>query len=239
MKHIPNLLTLINATCGVVAIYFITAQSTNGVAACILLAALCDLLDGMLARKLGVQGPLGKELDSLADVISFGVVPAFLWSSILSDYGTLDQPWAIILGGSVAASSVYRLAKFNLSSDQSVDFIGMPTPANALFALGLWIWLGRWEQWDWIVEMNADQRFTLTLVLISTLVLSAYWLNSSLTILSFKPTNNNIRRIAQAMIVLLFCVLVIFVGPLAFTITVALLPVISFAAGQLSKRKFN
>jgi phosphatidylserine synthase len=115
----------------------------------------------------------------------------------------------------------------------------MPTPANALFALGLWIWLGRWEQWDWIVEMNADQRFTLTLVLISTLVLSAYWLNSSLTILSFKPTNNNIRRIAQAMIVLLFCVLVIFVGPLAFTITVALLPVISFAAGQLSKRKFN
>jgi CDP-diacylglycerol--serine O-phosphatidyltransferase len=239
MKHIPNLLTLINATCGVVAIYFITAQSTNGVAACILLAALCDLLDGMVARKLGVQGALGKELDSLADAISFGAVPAFLWSSILSDYGTLAQPWAIILGGAVAASSIYRLAKFNLSTDQSIDFIGMPTPANALFALGLWIWLGRWEQWDWIVSMSTDERVVMTLILISMLSLSAYWLNSRMPILSFKSTDNNIRRIAQAMIVLLFCVLVIFVGPLAFTITVATLPLISLATVQLSNRKIN
>ena len=61
MKHIPNLLTLINASCGIVAIYFITVQSQNGVAACILIAALCDLFDGMLARKLGVQGPLGTQ----------------------------------------------------------------------------------------------------------------------------------------------------------------------------------
>ena len=236
MKHIPNLLTLINATCGVVAIYFITAQSTNGVAACILLAALCDMLDGMVARKLGVQGPLGKELDSLADAISFGAVPAFLWSSILSDYGTLAQPWGIILGGTVAASSVYRLAKFNLSTDQSIDFIGMPTPANALFALGLWIWLGRWEQWDWIVSMSSDERTALTLVLISILSLSVYWLNSRMPVLSFKSTDNNIRRIAQALIVLLFCVLVIFVGPLAFTITVATLPIISFTTVQLSKK---
>jgi len=239
MKHIPNLLTLINATCGVVAIYFINAQSTNGVAACILLAAFCDLLDGMLARKLGVQGPLGKQLDSLADVISFGAVPAFLWSSILNDYGTLDQPWAIILGGMVAASSVYRLAKFNLSTDQSVDFKGMPTPANALFALGLWIWLGRWEQWNWIVSMGNEQRLTMTLLLVSILVVCVYWLNASMTILSFKSTSNNIRRIAQVFIVLLFCLLVIFVGPLAFTITVALLPVLSFATVQLSKRKIN
>jgi CDP-diacylglycerol--serine O-phosphatidyltransferase len=239
MKHIPNLLTLINATCGVVAIYFIIAQSTNGVAACILLASLCDLLDGMVARKLGVQGALGKELDSLADAISFGAVPAFLWSSILSDYGTLAQPWAIILGGTVAASSVYRLAKFNLSTDQSIDFIGMPTPANALFALGLWIWLGRWEQWDWIVSMTADERSVMTLVFISMLSLSVYWLNSRMPVLSFKSTDNNIRRIAQALIVLLFCVLVIFVGPLAFTITVATLPLISFATAQLSNRKIN
>ena len=239
MKHIPNLLTLINASCGVVAIHFIMAQSTNGVAACLLLAALCDLLDGILARRLGVQGPLGQQLDSLADAISFGAVPAFLWSSILSDYGTLDQPWAIILGATVTASSVYRLAKFNLSTDQSVDFIGMPTPANALFALGLWIWLGRWEQWDWIVNMSEDERTAMTLVLLSILSLSVYWLNSRIAILSFKSTDDKIRRNAQVILVVLFCLLVIFVGALAFTITVATLPVLSFATDYLSKRKIN
>ena len=72
MKHIPNLLTLLNAGCGVVAIYFIFIQSNMGVAACLILASIADLLDGMLARKLGVDGSLGTQLDSLADAISFG-----------------------------------------------------------------------------------------------------------------------------------------------------------------------
>ena len=237
MKHIPNLLTLINASCGIVAIYFITVQSQNGVAACILIAALCDLFDGMLARKLGVQGPLGTQLDSLADVISFGAVPAFLWSSILTDYGSIDQPWGIVFASLIAASSVYRLAKFNLSTDQSVDFIGMPTPANALFALGLWIWLGEWNQWDWIVSMNTDQHYTFTLVLLAILLTSAYTLNSSLPILSFKGNGDNIRRNAQVFVVITFVVLVIFVQALALTLTVAVLPLISQAVQVLSKRK--
>ncbi|HCP40920.1 MAG TPA: hypothetical protein DIT65_03930 [Cryomorphaceae bacterium] len=237
MKHIPNLLTLINASCGVVAIYFITAQSKNSVAACLLLAALSDLLDGIVARRLGVHGPLGQQLDSLADVVSFGVVPAFLWSSILSDYGTLDQPWAIIMGATVAASSVYRLANFNLRKDQSVDFIGMPTPANTLFALGLWIWLGLCEQWDWIVTMSKDERTAMTLVLISILIISVYWLNARMPILSFKSSDDNIRRNAQIILVILFSLLVIFVGPLAFTITVAALPLLSFATDYLLQKK--
>ena len=83
--------------------------------------------------------------------------------------------------------------------------------------------------------MSADERTSMTLVLISILSLSVYWLNSRMPVLSFKSTDNNIRRIAQAIIVLLFCVLVIFVGPLAFPITVAALPIISFATVQLSK----
>ena len=109
MKHIPNLLTLLNAGCGVVATYFIFNQSTSGVAACLVLACIADLFDGMFARKLGVNSDLGIQLDSLADTISFGVVPAFLWSSILTDFGTLEQPWGVILGAGIAASSVYRL----------------------------------------------------------------------------------------------------------------------------------
>ena len=106
MKHLPNLLTLLNATLGIATIYFIQVDSTTGVVACLLAAAVCDLLDGLLARKLGVAGPLGKELDSLSDAISFGAVPAFLWSSILGGCGSMDQPYAIFMGGLIAASRV-------------------------------------------------------------------------------------------------------------------------------------
>ena len=92
MKHIPNLLTLLNAGCGVVAIYFILNQSISGVAACLILASIADLLDGMIARKLGVNTDLGIQLDSLADAISFGTVPAFLWSNILTDLEYYNNP---------------------------------------------------------------------------------------------------------------------------------------------------
>jgi CDP-diacylglycerol--serine O-phosphatidyltransferase len=239
MKHIPNLLTLLNASCGVVAIYFIFNQSTSGVAACLVLASIADLFDGMLARNLGVNTNLGIQLDSLADTISFGVVPAFLWSSILTDFGTLEQPWGVILGAGIAASSVYRLAKFNLIEETKVDFTGVPTPANALFVFGLWMWLGNWEQWDWIVHLSADERSALTLFLISILALNIYWVNSSIHFLSFKDNGDKLRRKAQLILVLVFLVLITFVKALAFTLTVLLIPLVSKIVKIRSTRKKN
>jgi len=226
MKHLPNLLTLLNATLGVAAIYFIQADSGTGVVACLLAAALCDMLDGLLARKLGVSGPLGKELDSLSDAISFGAVPAFLWSSILGGYGAIEQPFAIFMGGLVAASSVYRLAKFNLSTDQKLDFIGMPTPANALFALGIWSWLGSMENWEWVVSFDADQRLIFTLVLVALWAISVYWTNANILVISLKDGGGKARKRAQFVLLPLFILFSYFFRSLALSIVVFLLPII-------------
>lgn len=239
MKHLPNLLTLLNACCGVVAIYFIGTHSTNGVILCLLTAAVADLFDGMVARKLGVSSPLGTQLDSLADAISFGVVPAFLWSSLLTDYGTVDQPYGIALGAIVAASSIYRLGRFNLSEDQKIDFIGVPTPANALFVLGLWLYCGQWDIWQNIVNMSAQDRTLFTAAGILLLALSAYSLNAPWSFMSFKSSGDKLRRNAQLFVVLLFIVLVIFAGALAFSITVMAVLGISQIVKILSKRKKN
>lgn len=140
-------------------------------------------------------------------------------------------------GSMVAASSVYRLATFNLSTDQKIDFAGMPTPANALFVLGLWLHLGHYENWQYIVNMSADQRSVFTLCLLLTLALSVIWLNAPWPVLSFKNNGDKLRRKGQLFVVLLFLVLVIFVGELAFSITVLALLVISQIVHRLSKKK--
>ena len=134
MKHIPNLLTLANAICGMMAIYFIVNSSSTGLVIALLSAATFDALDGWAARKVAASSALGKQLDSLADAISFGAVSGFIWSSILADYARMPQPWAMLLGATVTASSIYRLGIFNLKEEGDKDFTGMPTPANALFA---------------------------------------------------------------------------------------------------------
>lgn len=235
MKHIPNLLTLLNAAFGVMAIYFIQSHSMNGVAACIIAASICDLLDGMVARRLGVSGPLGQQLDSLADSISFGAVPAFLWFSILSDYGQLDLRIALFLGALMASSSIYRLGKFNLDPSQSLDFKGMPTPANALFALGLWAWLGRWENWDWITGLSEEWRMVLTLIFVAIWALNLYWLNASFSVLSFKSGGAKSRTYGQYAVAISFLALSYFFGSLALSIVVFLLPIISYITQKTAR----
>ena len=126
MKHIPNLLTLANAICGMMAIYFIVNSSSTGLVIALLSAATFDALDGWAARKVGASSALGKQLDSLADAISFGAVSGFIWSSILADYARMPQPWAMLIGAMVTASSIYRLGVFNLKEDGEKDFTGMP-----------------------------------------------------------------------------------------------------------------
>jgi len=101
MKHIPNLLTLANAICGMMAIYFIVNSSSTGLVIALLSAATFDALDGWAARKVGASSALGKQLDSLADAISFGAVSGFIWSSILADYARMPQPWAMLIGALV------------------------------------------------------------------------------------------------------------------------------------------
>ena len=128
-KHIPNLLTISNLICGCIALYFTFHSKLVFSAYLIGLAAVFDFMDGAAARLLNVSNPIGKELDSLADMISFGLVPGsvvfhLLEESPLSQYS--------FIGLVVPIFSAYRLAKFNVDENQNENFIGLPTPANCL-----------------------------------------------------------------------------------------------------------
>lgn len=166
MKHLPNLLTLANLFCGCVAIaYILSAQPyyyvsvNNGLPSFswvygmeqmymgsifIGIAAVCDLLDGLIARALKVFSPIGKDLDSLADVVSFGVAPSVILYKLLFDASILEQNAfdvsIIVMAPAflLACFAALRLAKFNITADtQKSYFIGMPTPAVGLLVASL------------------------------------------------------------------------------------------------------
>lgn len=130
-RHIPNALTLLNLFFGVSGIIWVIQGDILSGAYFILIAAGFDFFDGFAARLLRVQSAIGKELDSLADVVSFGVLPGVILFSLTKSKSDLD--WLPYLTLIVPMLSAYRLAKFNLDTRQSDRFIGLPTPANALF----------------------------------------------------------------------------------------------------------
>ena len=139
-KWIPNILTLGNASCGFLALFYIFHESDIETACwLILIGALFDVFDGLLARLLKVAGPLGKQLDSLADAISFGAAPAAICWYLLNDAhaSTAVPLWQnLVFPVFIVAMSVLRLARFNIDERQVSGFYGLPTPANALFWLG-------------------------------------------------------------------------------------------------------
>jgi CDP-diacylglycerol--serine O-phosphatidyltransferase len=166
MKHLPDLLTLTNLFCGCIAIaYILTAQPylimniDNGMpqwnwvhcveqlclgSFFIGIAAVCDLLDGITARALNVYSPIGKDLDSLADVVSFGVAPAmllfkFLWDALMSEKNAMDVSMiGMAPAFLIPCFAALRLALFNITSDkQKLFFIGLPVPAVGLFIASL------------------------------------------------------------------------------------------------------
>lgn len=185
MKHLPNLLTLGNLFCGCIAIVFILnsqpfLSSFNGQEYWVVgteqaywgsifigIAAICDMLDGFAARALKVFSPIGKDLDSLADIVSFGVAPSMilfkmLWASYMSDTTALDAPMlAMAPAFLIACFAALRLAKFNITANtQKSYFVGMPTPAVGLFiaSFPLLNWynpyhIGSYLQNQWIIYL--------------------------------------------------------------------------------------
>lgn len=136
-SQIPNLLTLGNLFLGVLAIYFISRGMAATASILILGGAFLDFFDGLAARMLGMAGEMGKQLDSLADVVSFGVAPAFIAADLAGLFAGEQHPAVLsFLPLIIAPFAAYRLAKFNIDTRQSVDFIGLATPSNALFWLG-------------------------------------------------------------------------------------------------------
>lgn len=147
IKHIPNTITCCNLISGCIATYWAFKGENDIALAFIILGAIFDFFDGMSARLLHVSSPIGKELDSLADCITFGFAPSAIVFSFLTTASSAAGPHCmspleipfLATGGFyfvvfiMAAFSALRLAKFNLDERQSMGFIGLPTPANALF----------------------------------------------------------------------------------------------------------
>ncbi len=140
-KHIPNVITSLNLLFGTVAVIYAFEGYQVFAVYLILIAAVCDFLDGFAARLLKAYSPMGKELDSLADLVSFGLAPSILLyhkmdellgSGITGGSQTLFLEFLIFVPIVITIASALRLAKFNIDTRQTVNFIGVPTPANAL-----------------------------------------------------------------------------------------------------------
>ena len=138
-KHIPNIITSFNLLSGIMAIYFSFFGQLQLAAALMALGAFFDFFDGLAARALNVKSEMGKQMDSLADMVSFGLVPGFIMFQLMQKSESLPN---MMIGGLVVLPflafiipvlSAFRLAKFNIDTRQTDSFIGLPTPALALF----------------------------------------------------------------------------------------------------------
>ncbi|MBQ9472862.1 MAG: CDP-diacylglycerol--serine O-phosphatidyltransferase [Bacteroidales bacterium] len=161
-RQIPNIITLCNLVSGVVATWLASQGHTLGAAAFILAGIFFDFFDGMAARLLGVSSPLGKELDSLADLVTSGVAPAFILFALLNASPLPQLRYVAFLTPAFAA---YRLAKFNLDERQHSSFIGLPAPAAALVWVGIAIAYGNGTHYQWLTTTaGAISLATLSLV---------------------------------------------------------------------------
>lgn len=186
-KHVPNLITSLNLLSGSIAVIF--AVQGNLVLAAIFVAAgiFFDFFDGLAARALNVKSEVGLQLDSLADVVTSGVVPGIVMyqliikalpssGSLSTDWNSSEfdmnlQPFALI-GLLIIVASAYRLAKFNVDDRQTDSFIGLPTPANALLILSLPLIL-TYESVPVINQLILNEWFLVGLTILSCILLNA------------------------------------------------------------------
>lgn len=172
-KQIPNSITCCNLICGGIATYFAFGGELRLAFLFIVLGAVFDFFDGMTARLLGVSSPVGKELDSLADNVTFGLAPAamvFHQLTLVSYPESMQsvQQYVPFLAFIISALSAMRLAKFNLDERQATSFIGLPTPAHALFWCSLLVGMS-----DCLTAMPYAWLFIVVLAFVSSIMLVA------------------------------------------------------------------
>ena len=175
-KHIPNTITCCNLISGCIATYFAFMGNFQMALLFIIIGAVFDFFDGMVARLLHVSSPIGKELDSLADDITFGFAP----SAIVFEYLRPETELLPFLVFIMAAFSALRLAKFNLDERQAMGFIGLPTPANALFWGSLIVGAGEWMKTAPLIAPN------LSLIVLAGVFVSCWLLVSEIPMFALK-----------------------------------------------------
>jgi CDP-diacylglycerol--serine O-phosphatidyltransferase len=224
MKQIPNFITSLNLASGFAAIIFAANGDLLTASWMILAAMIFDFLDGFSARLLKAYSEIGKELDSLADVVSFGVAPGFIIYCLLSDSLSLYGPIIInsesvkavlilIIPAMMPVCAALRLAVFNLDSTQATTFKGLPTPANGLAVISVVI-AGHYSQSELLSSFTASVflliLFTITLSLLMVIRIPLL----SLKISNLKLKGNEGRYILGGLILISFAVFGIMAVPL-------------------------
>ncbi|MEY4433282.1 MAG: hypothetical protein RLZZ44_1416 [Bacteroidota bacterium] len=192
-KQVPNLLTLLNLLCGCIALVFALKNDFETAFYLVSLGIFFDFFDGFFARLFQVSSPLGLQLDSLADMVTSGVVPGLVMFQMLgSASGYPKLGWTVepfpFLGFLITLGSCYRLANFNIDTRQTDSFIGLPTPANTLFILSLPLVL-RYSDSFFVLEL-----LTNPFVLIGISVLSVYLLNAEIPLFSLKIKQFSMKK---------------------------------------------
>ncbi|EDP69683.1 preprotein translocase ATPase subunit [Flavobacteriales bacterium ALC-1] len=223
-RHIPNFVTLLNLFSGCIALIFAVYGNFVLAALFVFLGIFFDFFDGLLARKLNVQSPLGIQLDSLADLVTSGVVPGIIMFKLISltvdapDYSTYSDSWNSIfhwqgfklsvlplIGLLIPLASAYRLAKFNLDEDQQTYFKGLPVPANTLVILSLPLIL-EYQNNDLMNSIIINKWFLIGLTL-----LSCYLLNSNIKLFALKFKDWSFKTNAIRYIFLILSVIMLIV----------------------------
>lgn len=242
-KHIPNFLTLLNLFCGCIAIVFISKSEFDRAFYFVCLGIFFDFFDGFFARKFGVAGPLGVQLDSLADMVTSGVVPGYmmyvlLYNVQLTSERNFQDLYAVnptyllpFIGFVITLGACYRLANFNIDTRQSDSFIGLPTPANALFVMSLPLIIKGFP------FSNIDTFLFNKWVLLTITFLSAYVMNAEIPLFSLKIKNFSFTKYKLQVSFLIASVLMlIFLQVTAVPLIILLYVLLSVANTFLTKK---
>lgn len=239
-KHIPNLITLINLFCGCIAVVFAFDQNFEMAFLFVALGIFFDFFDGFFARLYNVSSPLGLQLDSLADMVTSGVAPGTIMFFMLTNALDVDNQnyeicnynfWICLFGFVITLGSCYRLANFNIDTRQTDSFIGLPTPANALFILSLPL-----------ILKNTDSLLVLGMLtnvwfLLAITVFSAYILNAEIPLFALKIKNFSFQKYKLQIGFLLFSiVLIIFLRVTAIPLIIVSYVLLSVINNKISKK---
>ncbi len=224
-QQIPNFITLLNALSGSIAVILAANNQLVSAALFVFLGIFFDFFDGLAARKLGVQSELGVQLDSLADMITSGLVPGIIMFKLLAitaespEYVDMTNQWSsdsmhwygfsiptiAFIGLLIPLASAYRLAKFNIDENQQDSFIGLPTPANALLILSLPLMM-EFQNNDLINSIILNKWFLIGLTLISS-----YLLNSHIKLFALKFKDWSFKNNAMRYTFLLLSIVLLIV----------------------------
>ena len=234
-KHVPNTITLLNLLCGCIALIFAFNRDFELAFYFVCLGIFLDFFDGFFARLFKVSSPLGLQLDSLADMVTSGVVPGVIMFQMMIDHSRTateaHMQWFPYLGFLIALGSCYRLANFNIDTRQTDSFIGLPTPANALFILSLPLVLQYTDSLV-IIELLTTPWFLLVVTL-----LSVYMLNAEIPLFSLKIKKFSFKEnVLQIIFLSISILLLIFVQYMAIPLVIIFYVLLSVVNNKFLKK---